>query len=165
MLRTCINSDINVLNAFSTIYRFLPNENTIRPTLKILEEKQNLKRQIDEFWNSERDFIKANVFGFKTFINNCNKIDTNDKKEINEWVFKECQFPYNTHCNHWILWKYSDTMQSFIINNNSIKFINNIITENIKDIIKSNNFDFGWYPNPKPSIPDFFHIHVFWEKI
>jgi len=164
MLRTFINSDINVLNAFSRIYRFLPNENTIRPTTDILEQKQYIKNHIDNFWNSDKDYIKANVFNFETFINNLNKIDTIDKKEIDEWVFKECDFPYNTQSNHWILWKFSDTMQSFMINSDSINLINSIITQNIKNIIKSDNFDFGWYPNPKPSIPDFFHVHVFWNS-
>jgi hypothetical protein len=163
MLRTFINSNINILNVFSKVYRFLPNENTIRPTLEILEEKKNLKRHISECWNSERDFIKANVFDFETFIDTDNKIKTYNKLEYDGWVFKKCQFPYNTTDNHWILWKYSDTMESFIIDNNNINKINSIIEGYLKDKVKNDNFDFGWYPNPKPSIPDFFHVHVFWS--
>jgi len=165
MLRTRISSNIDVLNIFSEVYKFLPNENTIRPTLKILEKKYILKEHINKYWKSEKDFIKSNIFGFDTFIDNCNKINTLDKIKIDEWVFKECEFPYNTQCNHWILWKYSDTMNSFLLDNDNIININNIITENIQNIINGDNFDFGWYPNPKPSIFDFFHIHVFWTTL
>lgn len=165
MLRSRINSDINVLNLFSIVYKFLPNENTIRPTCKILEEKEKLKKHINKYWNSEKDYIKANIFNFETNINTDNKIYTIENSNYDEWIFKECQFPYNTNHNHWILWKYSDTMNSFIINNESIKNINKIIEDNLKKSVKNNNFDFGWYSNPRPSIQDFFHIHVFWMQI
>ena len=26
-------------------------------------------------------------------------------------------------------------------------------------------FDFGWYKNPKMSIPEYYHVHVFWHRL
>lgn len=26
-------------------------------------------------------------------------------------------------------------------------------------------YDFAWYPNPKVSVPDFYHVHVFWKHL
>ena len=36
--------------------------------------------------------------------------------------------------------------------------INQEITKQLNYIIGSDNFDFAWYKNPKPTIYDFFHV-------
>jgi hypothetical protein len=43
--------------------------------------------------------------------------------------------------------------------------INKIITKNLQNITGSDNFDFAWYKNPKPTIKEFFHVQVFWSKL
>jgi len=163
MLRNIVSSNTEVLNTLHNIYNFLPDYMSIRPTEQVIQKKIQSRLYIDTVWRSERDFIKSKVFRIRAFIGDNNRICTTDDIIIDDWIFKPSQFPYNINGNHWILWKYSNTMTDFEINENNIKIINDIIIEQLRNINTNDNFDFGWYPNPKPSIPDFFHVHVFWK--
>ena len=63
--------------------------------------------------------------------------------------------------NHWILWCLEKDF-SFDFPD---ELINQIIEEKIKfvlDLESNIDFQFAWYKNPKPTIPEFYHVQVFW---
>lgn len=94
-----------------------------------------------------------------------------------EWAFVKSEFPYNLECedeiesesegegkrktNHWVLWNslYSITMEF------DEKQINEMLEDTLKEIVGSDAFDFAWYINPCPSIPELWHCHVFWVRL
>ena len=46
----------------------------------------------------------------------------------------------------------------------TIQKITNDIKSEIYNIIKSDNFKFVYYENPKMTISDIYHVQVFWTK-
>ena len=143
MLRTLISSDINILNKLNKTYSFIPNEDSIRPTPILMKQKKISIDYISTYWNSMRDYINHNVFDVKAKINR-DGLMYSDDKSVQEWVFKEAQFPYNiNNGKHWILWKYSNTMADYDISNN-VHTINKIIETKLYLILKHDNFNFAW---------------------
>lgn len=161
MLRSRISSDIEHLNALNKIYPWIPNKDTIRPSDYFILKKVDVMNHISEQWVSLRDFILHMVFRQKVSLNMDNKLCV---VSVNPptWIFDPCLFPYNLPflSNHFILWNsshiYSDDIDEQVINQ--------IITGFLTKRLRSNNFDFAWYKNPKPSVLDFYHVQVFWIK-
>ena len=157
-INTKINNSIESLNAYNKKYPWIPNENQIRPTEFIISLKKVLFDKIFLEFNSTRDYILINIF--KT---NCDKynnkliaIEPNDKFH----KFEVCRFRYKIDPSafHYIMWYTCDKNE----------LTDNEISKNIKDsiynIIKSDNFNFVWYENPKMTITDIYHVQVFWIK-
>lgn len=99
------------------------------------------------------------------FVNGCNyqgkKHTLCTKFEYNhKWIFKPSIFRYNVlpESNHWILW---NSEQNFNHDYSDL-LINQLISNFIINIIGHDNYQFVWYKNPKPTIPEFFHVQVFW---
>lgn len=166
MIQNQIPSNIETLNVLHKIYEWIPNENMIRPNSIELAKKQLLMNTIENEWVTLQDYILFKVFNqdFEEIPTICKKKIPYIKTSISEFVFTESLFRYNlpTHAKHYVLW-FSK------INFENSQYI--IFKEIINDIIFSelskytNNFDFAWYINPKPSVPDFFHVQVFWIPI
>ncbi len=162
LLRNKISSDIQDLNELHTKYWWIPNENMIRPTQKMIEDKRQVSESILYNWMSFKDFILHNIF-------NC-PYDTEDghlyvpDSVINyEWHFSKSIFPYDvpSGVNHYVLWNSQfDYFKQF---DDSV--INTIITDTLESMVSPNDFDFAWYKNPKPSIPELYHVQVFWVKL
>jgi hypothetical protein len=163
MLRIKISSDLVSLDTLNSTHKWIPNSSQIRPCQEVIEEKNKTIEKISNEWNSFYDFILHSVFkmnylvdskGIKriTFISNTTK--------LKNWVFEPVLFRYNIHpdSNHWVLWNldvnFSHDYQE--------EFINSKISELLYKQTGSDNFQFVWYKNPKPSIPQFYHIQVFW---
>ena len=43
--------------------------------------------------------------------------------------------------------------------------INQDIYESLFALLGDKNFEFIWYENPKMTIPEIYHLQVFWRKI
>jgi hypothetical protein len=157
-----ISSDIEELNRLHEIYYWIPNEYMIRPTDSILQEKDVFSKFILEQWHSYKDYILDTHFfrGMSLFDNRLRL--TNPITE-SEWFFSRSSFPYDLAegVNHYVLWNcfydyYFDFKESVI---------DTIIKDTLGVIIGSEDFDFAWYKNPKPSIPELWHVQVFWIRI
>lgn len=170
MFRNKINSDLDNLDDLNKIYPWIPNSLSIRPKPEDIEKKKILSMEIQLNWNSYSDYIKHTIFDYKYFVNEFNKkITFSDNFVItnvfshNKWVFAPSIFRYNLipESNHWILWcPEKDFTFDFCD-----ELINHIIEEKIKsvlDIESYSDFQFAWYKNPKPTIPEFYHVQVFW---
>jgi hypothetical protein len=161
MIRRRISSDIQDLNKLHEEYWWIPNENMIRPSPKVLEDKKHFSNYVLGNWMSFRDFILDTHFKYPIDVED-GHICIRDHIKSSEWNFQKSLFPYNlpSDVNHYILWN------SF--HNYSANFDDSVINGIIKDTLEhmiGTNFDFAWYCNPKPSIPELYHVQVFWIKI
>ena len=164
-IRSRISSDLDSLDALNGIYNWIPNRNTIRPTPDQIKVKLEKILQIESEWESFFDFVLYNIFEQNYTINNSNKkfIENYDKSKLANWVFKPSDFKYQLaeNSNHYVLWS-----SEFNIGYNFDDLvINNIISCKIKEMIGDSDYDFAWYKNPKPTIPEFYHVQVFWIKL
>lgn len=162
MLRNKILCDLESLDKINQLYPWIPNSSTIRPSPEDLNKKKIFSSQILNEYKSYYDFILNTVFKANYSINQDGKkyIDPNDLINCsnNKWVFEPSMFRYNleANSNHWILWNIDNDFTF----NYSDEIINNIICDFLSEL--SNEFEFAWYKNPKPTIPEFFHVQVFW---
>ena len=88
-------------------------------------------------------------------------IDIFNVKNINNIkptkIFQENRFKYNIDGNHYVMW---------YLGYNENEIIDDIISFDIFCeifcIVGNEKFNFAWYKNPKMTIPDIFHVQVFW---
>ena len=130
-----------------------------RPTDAIRQKKDDEIRQIENdatnYPNGMADYIYKTVF-------NCDiqdPLSERGAKLFNTIVFEPNKYPYQTKGKHYVLW-FGSKIQEY-----SDECITDIINKKLKDINNSNVYDFVWYKNPTMSVPEFFHVQVFWIKI
>ena len=150
-----ISSDINFLNKINKSHSWIPSQLNIRPNSKVLDKKKIFLEKINIFYESFTDYIYNDIFEFNSVINDEGKIKVLKENITEKKVFEKNMFPYDVPENtkHYIMW-YSY--------NESNNLINEDIKNNIYEITNSFNFDFVWYENPKKSMENIFHVHVFW---
>lgn len=154
-----ISSDINFLNNVNKSHCWIPNELNVRPTPEVLALKQTFLGQINTFYDTFIDYVYSDIFEFNYVFNDDGKIKVLGENVIKKKIFQRNMFPYNLPENtkHYIMW------YSYNEDNNSQ--INEDIKKNIYQIVKSDKFDFVWYENPKKTMENIFHVHVFWIKL
>jgi len=161
LLHCQISSDIQDLNKLHKKHWWIPNETMIRPSPKIIDDKHNFSNYILHNWMSFRDFILDSHFKYPVGIEDGHIYIFNDVKK-SEWNFQQSVFPYQVpdKVNHYVLWNslfdYKVIIDEYLIND--------IIKDKLTYMIGSDDFDFAWYCNPKPSIPELWHCQVFWIR-
>ena len=105
-----------------------------------------------------KDYVLHEVFEKPVQVDEENKLYVSDD-EIAPNTIKFCpnQFPYNTAGRHHVLW--------FGCNEEPNINITNVVMRELKRHLGHDNFDFAWYCNPKMSLPDFYHVQVFWVSL
>jgi hypothetical protein len=146
-----ISCDINTLNILNQVYPWVPNENTIRPSEKVLEKKAAFIKKLDLRNILLRDDIISTLFNDNT----------------NQKLFLPNPFPYNITGNHYVMWYYKYNIVGGIGIQNMIQDINIDIINGIYNIVEHYEFNFAWYENPKMSVNDaenneLYHVQVFW---
>jgi len=162
LLRNKISSNIQDLNELHKYYKWIPDENMIRPNPKVLEDKRIFSEYILRKWASFKDFILDTHFKYPINIKDGYRCIHSEVKK-SEWNFQKSLFPYDLlpEVNHYILWNcLYDYFKDF---NESM--INTIIKDTIESMLGTDSFDFAWYKNPKPSIPELWHCQVFWVRL
>jgi hypothetical protein len=159
MIRNRISCNKEDLNNLHKIYNWLPNSDTIRPSKSDLDEKIIMTHNINKYWLSIKDYIKNEFFKVPCVEKNGIKFVENNIN-INEWIFDSSKFRYNLiqEANHYILWNTKYPFDKDFDDNT----INKQIEAFLQEKLNHDNFDFAWYKNPKPSIPEYFHVQVFW---
>lgn len=162
ILRNKISSDIQDLNELHGKYWWIPDETMIRPTAAILEDKRQFSERVLHNWSGFRDFILDTHFKYPVCIKDGRRYICDEVKK-SEWTFQKSLFPYNLpdNVNHYILW---NSMYDYF-NDFNDSVINEIIKDTLKRVLGTDNFDFAWYKNPKPSIPELWHCQVFWIRL
>lgn len=162
MLRCKISSDIQDLNELHKWYNWIPDENMIRPNTKTLEDKRQFSNYVLHNWMSFKDFILDTHFKYPVDIEDGHYYIRNEVKK-SEWNFQKSLFPYDlpSEVNHYILW---NSLYDYF-NDFEESVINSIIKDTLESMLGTDKFDFAWYKNPKPSIPELWHCQIFWIRI
>lgn len=166
MIRDQISSNFNDLNELNKIYYWIPNENMIRPNTMELARKKLTILTIENDWESMYDFILYKVFNQNFLLYNKKYIPF-IKTDILEWVLTKSLFKYNLPSNteHYVLWNSMIDYNTGSLKINELKkLINNLLNKEISNICNHNNYNYVWYINPKPSVPEFFHVQVFFIR-
>ncbi len=158
-----ISSSLEDLNALNLVHPWLPNAATIRPSPEVLLEKQRAMNDVMYEWHTVWDYILYTVFGAQQRINAFAKREVAPNSFLKEWVFAPSLFPYALPAgtNHYILW--------YVYNNCNDDIDDEEINGRIKNSLQSSlghsDFEFAWYKNPKPTVPQFWHVQVFWRLL
>jgi len=157
-INTEINSSLDSLNEYNKIYPWIPNEHQIRPTELIIKFKKILFDKIFNEYKSSRDYILINLFNYKIKRENEKLVAIESLESFHK--FDVCRFRYQIDSSafHYIMW-YTCPKETL-----TIQKITNDIKSEIYNIIKSDNFKFVYYENPKMTISDIYHVQVFWMK-
>jgi hypothetical protein len=158
-----ISSALLDLNALNVVHRWLPNAESIRPSPAVLLAKQIACDRIELDWNTVRDYILHIVFGAQKQLNVLGEYEAVPLSYTKEWCFAASLFPYNlpTGTNHYILWNVNKTYSDDFDDDD----INGRIKNMIQEELGNSNFEFAWYKNPKPTVPQFWHVQVFWRQL
>lgn len=161
-----ISSDKNNLERWHQKFDWIPGFNNVHPSKELLHKKYVDHVFMPLIYRSVKDYIYINNFNFNSTLITCsNSTDIKFKclrKDIKfKNVFIKNEYPYDVpiNTNHYILW-YSH--YSFSRNE---KKINKDIYNSLHQLLKHENFEFVWYENPKMSVPDIYHVQVFWHLI
>lgn len=141
-----ISSNVDKLNILHKDFDWIPDATKIRPSDDINNEKTRYNIRLIEKYGSLKNGIIKEVFM-------CNDFSSTKK------VFIKNKFRYDTSSEHYVMW-----YLNYNIDELSDDIINMDIYNNIYILIGNNNFDFAWYLNPKMTIPEIFHVQVFWIK-
>tara|TARA_B100000161_G_scaffold251563_1_gene210705 strand:+ start:767 stop:1300 length:534 start_codon:yes stop_codon:yes gene_type:complete len=159
-----VSSNKEELERLHVQYNWIPGLNNIRPSKEIIYKKYVDIIFIPLLYKSMKDYIYINHFKFKpTLEKDANSAKVSLKclpKDVDiKKIFVENEYPYDLPpgTNHYVLW-YSHPD----LTRNDWK-INKDIYDSLFKLLKNKNFEFVWYENPKMSIPEIFHVQVFWH--
>jgi len=155
-----VSSDIEKLTEYNKEYSWIPGIDNIRPNKIILKNKKKYFEYIDKWYESMFDYIMINIFKLKSTLNDIGKLkilDINEGKNTMRFIKNEFYYNLPEQTNHFVIWYY--IADKLYIDDNRI---NNDINKELVKIVKNKNFKYIYYENPKKSIPDIYHLHVFW---
>ena len=164
-LASKISSDYEDLDIIHETYKFVPNRDGVRPSEEAKIEKAKKLEEITQRWKDFTDFIYSSVFGLphielpdgKRTVANRHK----DRLDRKLFVFQKQMFPYLIEeGQHFVMW-YATRLQE-----KTDEAITADIEMELRKITRSEDaFQFGWYINPKMTVPEFFHVQVFWQPL
>ena len=156
-----ITSNAEELDRLQPFYPWIPGSSTIRPTPEDREAKARRLEEIEAAYESFVDYILHSVFereavereGKLAVIDRSMDVATDDER------FVPNIFPYAVSSNHFVMWFSTHTKHQ------SDEEITRKISQSLESMHGSDTgLDFVWYENPKMSVPEFYHVQVFWIK-
>lgn len=158
LLNCKINPTLDTLDKLNSIHSWIPSSKDIRPTPLILQEKDRYLESIQYNYQSYKDYVLIELFLSNSIFNPLGKLEIEKPEIENKKLFIENKFPYldKPISNHYIMW-YSNYIPTDEV-------ITQDIDENTANILHHPDYQFIWYENPKMSIPDIYHVHVFWKS-
>lgn len=153
-----ISCDLNALQRLHEQFSWVPGAAHIRPDEETLLRKDQHAANVAYFYESNGDAILEAVFGMETHLNAHGKLVVRDKKHIDAARLKVLapnQFPYQLPpgSNHYVMWFSYRPLDVEITAH---------IDECLLESLGHGRFEFVWYENPKMTIPDIYHVQVFW---
>tara|TARA_E500000178_G_C16852483_1_gene675814 strand:+ start:176 stop:676 length:501 start_codon:yes stop_codon:yes gene_type:complete len=150
------NTNLDMLNS---IYNWIPSSENIRPIEDIINKKDVDYKTYNILYSTNIDQILIRYFNYpKKFNRINNKFESKFSiNEIKQKKFIENEYPYSVPKNtyHYIMW--------YTYDNISDEQITKDIYSELYNKLNNSNFEFVWYKNPKMSIPEIFHVQVFWH--
>ena len=180
MLRNKISSDSDAMAELHRIHPWVPGAENIRPTQKTRDVKVKTIERIGKQYASESDFLFEQIFGIVLVP------DADGKLHAARGcapalvkagrVFKANLFPYDLPrgTRHWVMWypvcfnldalgpMGADLNCWLLRMKPSDEAISADIEQELRTELEHDRFDFVWYLNPKMTVPNIFHVQVFW---
>ena len=163
VLNCKISSNVDDLEVLRTVHSWLPGRETVRPTPELRAVKEASLAEVHNTFCSMRDYILQSVFGYaperdpetgKLFV------APERWRTQQKHIFDRNLFSYNVPqgTRHYIMWYAPDHPSD-----------DAEITRDITEALRirthtENGFEFAWYENPKMTIPDVYHVQVFWHR-
>ena len=151
------------LNKLHELYSWIPCREQTRPNIDELNVKERMNKQNSKVYYSKEDEILIQYFGYDSkliVIDMQYKLQSSiSLNEERKFICIPNEFPYQIPKNtfHYILWySYLDVDKSKI---------NEHIFQCLKEINKEKKFEFVWYENPSMSVPEVYHVQIFWHFI
>eukprot|EP00602_Paraphysomonas_sp_CaronLab_P001375 CAMPEP_0185027626 /NCGR_PEP_ID=MMETSP1103-20130426/12885_1 /TAXON_ID=36769 /ORGANISM="Paraphysomonas bandaiensis, Strain Caron Lab Isolate" /LENGTH=189 /DNA_ID=CAMNT_0027561719 /DNA_START=295 /DNA_END=864 /DNA_ORIENTATION=+ len=178
-LRCRIPSDLASLETLHCSYPWIPGPDQVRPSEKCKEHKAIRMQALDANWEGREDYILSSVFYKPVEVAPSGRFQVLDRNISGKLRFVPNEFPYQIDVgHHYILW-FGATLDESTLDTPagscrrwegvcplSDEEINCHITEALKEIAADeNSFDFAWYENPKMTVPEIYHVQVFWNDI
>ena len=153
-----ISPDLKVLNNYNILYNWIPNENQIRPSDMNIFIKNILKTKIDLEYNSTRDYILTNLFNFKYYLLDGKYKALEKDTKLHKFEVSRFKYKLNKKTFHYIMW-YNCNKENL-----TDKEIDQDIRRGIYNLLKTDEYEYVWYENPKMTISDVYHLQVFFIK-
>lgn len=142
-------------------FPWIPGQESIRPNPHQLEAKHASQREIDTLFESYLDFVLIEIFGFPVVAGgHRRKADCSNHAALPLTVFKPNKFPYAVPegTNHYIWWTRESMFQT-------PQRVTRCIEAALQDLQPNAVHNIVWYENPKMTIPEVYHVQVFWSKV
>ena len=179
LLRNKISSEIDALALLNRSHPWVPGAENIRPTQKTRQVKQKTLESIGKDYASESDFLLEQVFDIVLTRGADGKLhagrDCASTLVKAGRVLKPNLFPYDLPhgTRHWVMWypvcfnldvlgPIGADLTSWLRVEPSDDAISADIEQELQRELEHELFDFVWYLNPKQSVPNIFHVQVFW---
>jgi len=157
-----ISSRLEDLDVLHGLYPWIPSSLCIRPCPETLEIKKQKLEDIERCYVEFVDYFYAQVFGKVNSVRDVDgKLFVVDRNVRGMKIFQPNLFPYQLggEGRHWVMW-YGDPEMKHADHNDISKDIHDAIHQQLGG---SSRFNFAWYENPKMTVPEFFHVQVFWS--
>ena len=154
-----IPSSRNKLDILNKFYSWIPSGSMVstKKDKKVIDAINYQKN----YYQSNVDLVLIKYFNLPGKINReTNKVFSKLKlSELKLKTLVKNEFPYMIPKNteQYIMW--------YTYNNITDNEITSDINELLEKLLNHNNFEFVWYENPKMSIPEVFHLQVFWHLV
>lgn len=149
------------LNTIHHLKNWIPSGNQIRPLPETVEEKEKDYLNFGRFYSSVKDQILIRYFNYSSKINRTtNKIESKiilDNVRDKRFVKNEYPYQVPTGTYHYVMW--------YTYQNTSDEEINYDIKNSLYELVGHKSFEFVWYENPKMSVPEIYHVQVFWHLV
>lgn len=157
----CSNTD--KLEELHQKHHWIPGAANIRPLPNQIHMKLEDIEEIHRNWNSMEDYLLFKVFGLDFSLNDAKKFAVTIPPSVSLQSLRKLtpnQYPYNNlSCYHYIMW-YGTKARPY-----DSERITKDIEESLHQLVRKEHqesFQFVWYENPKMTVPEFYHVHVFW---
>jgi hypothetical protein len=168
-----ISGALEELDALSADRPWIPSSAQIRPSTETTAKKKTMMAEVGNKWISTLDYIAHTVFGAACQIRPSSGacfVRPEDKSVLSgsSPVFLPNSFPYATQeGNHWVLWfpTATQTVSDDEITTVIGCFIESLLVPTDDGKTEAPRFEFVWYINPKMSVPEYFHVQVFWTSL
>lgn len=164
-----VSSDVAHLDKLQPLYPWLPTSATVRPSEAGKTAKRARLQQVETDYDSFSAYILVSVFGRASVRRaggvgkiECVEPSVGDGQDA-EMRFLPNEFPYDIDAasggRHWVLW-YAAALQPKADDD-----ISRDIHALLRTQLGDDCFDFAWYQNPKMTVPEFYHVQVFWVQL
>jgi hypothetical protein len=155
-----IPSGIDQLAELQRVALWIPGPANVRPSEEVKEAKAAHIDSVLRMYATEGDYVMATVLGAATeadmngLLRACPLAARHKCLQRNEFPY---QMPEGTR--HFVMW-YSYELDAVA----DEPEITADIEQALRTRCRSDAFEFVWYLNPKMTIPDIFHVQVFWRS-